>query len=240
MKNSEFISNVNNTLNAISVDLRLSNKYIFNLGRTVVADFLKKESESRRVTTISEGWSELECLDMQEVPITECAGIDVYLCQKLMRTKIKVPETFTGYNGNLIKHVASVNFGQIYEPLRGIRLWNDVQKREIKKKNQKYYVFVNQYIYIPIPKGELESPETIRIEAYFKNKWEIEKLNHSKEACKSCNPKTPCVSVLDSDFVCPEYLVHDVIKETVNLIILKYKLPADNLQNLNIYDREQK
>lgn len=219
-------------MNSISVDLRLSNKYIYNIGKDVVGDFLKKDSESRRITTASEGWSELECVPMEEVPISECGGIELYLCEKLMRTKYKLPETFTGYNGNIIKHVASINFGQIYEPLRGIRLWNDVQKREVKKKNQKYYVFINQYLYIPIPKGEQSSPEQIRIEGYFKHQWEVKQLNEIN--CSSCDK---CVSVLDSEFVCPEYLLSAVTKETVNIILTKNKIVPDVIHNLNELDK---
>ena len=147
---SEFISLVNISLNALPVDSKIPNKYVFQMGRNVVADFLKKESESRRITTASEGWSEIDCVEMIEVPLMECGGVEVNLCEKMMRSKYQLPDTFTGYNGNIIKHVASVNFGQIYEPLRGIRLWNDVQKREVKKKNQKYYVFINQHLYIPV------------------------------------------------------------------------------------------
>lgn len=225
---SEFISNCNLTLNALPVDSKIPNKYVFSIGRNVVADFLKKDSESRRITTASEGWSEIDCVEMVEVPLMECGGVDVNLCEKMMRSKYQLPDTFTGYNGNIIKHVASVNFGQIYEPLRGIRLWNDVQKREIKKKNQKYYVFINQHLYIPIPKGEQSSPEQIRIEAYFKNKWEVEE--YKALGCKKCEK---CVSVLQSEFVCPEFLLSSVTKETVNIIMSKYKIQTDDLINLN-------
>lgn len=235
----KFISEVNQTINANSVDLRIPNKYIYNLGVDIVADFLKKESEARRITTASEGWSEIACFPMQEVPMSECAGIDVYLCERMMRTVNKVPPTFTGYNGNIIRHVASLNFGQIYEPLRGLRIWNDVQKREVKKKNLKYYVFINQYIYIPLPKGDTSTPEKIRIEAYFKSKWEIEKINNSTDACESCDPKTPCIDFLDSDFVCPEYLLSPVIQETSRVILTKFKIPEDNKPDLNDYSKGQ-
>lgn len=225
---SEFISLVNISLNALPVDSKIPNKYIFGVGRMVTADFLKKESESRRITTASEGWSEIDCVEMIEVPLMECGGVEVNLCEKMMRSKYQLPDTFTGYNGNIIKHVASVNFGQIYESLRGIRLWNDVQKREGKKKNQKYYVFINQHLYIPIPKGEQSSPELIRIEAYFKNKWEVDE--YKSLGCKTCKD---CVSVLDSQFIVPEFLLNPVVKETVNIIMNKYKLQSDNRTDSN-------
>lgn len=227
--NREFVSIVQNTLNSVSSDLFISPKYIVKMGQDIVSDFLKKDSESRRVTTVSEGWSELECLPMIEVPVTECS-LDTYLCTKLMRTKDKLPETFSGYYGNLIKNVASVNFGQFYDFVRSPRQWKDIQNREFKNKHQKYYFFLNQYIYIP--NSEVEE---IRVEALFKNKWEVEKFNLKN--CTTC--KNKCIKPLDSEFVCPDYLLNPVITETINKIAVKYKINPELIKNLNFYNKQE-
>lgn len=228
--NREFISIVQNTLNSLSNDMFVHPKLILNIGRDVVSDFLKKDSESRRVTTISEGWSEIECLPLIEVPITECSDLDVRLCNKLMRTKDKLPETFSGYYGNLIKHVASINFGQFYDFVRSPRIWKDIQNRPFKDNRVKYYFFINGYIYIP--NSDVES---IRVEALFKHKWEIDKIN--KKDCTTC--KKDCIKILDYEFVCPDYLLLAVETETVNRIINKLKIPADERIDLNSYQKTE-
>lgn len=230
--NREFISIVQNSLNSLSNDMFISPKLILNIGRDIVSDFLKKDSESRRVTTISEGWAELECLPMVEVPVTECSDLDTRLCTKLMRTKDKIPETFSGYYGNLIKQVASINFGQFYDFIRSPRLWKDIQNRPFKDNRIKYYFFINGYIYIP--NSDVES---IRVEALFKNKWEVDILN--KKQCSTC--KEGCVKPLDYEFVCPDYLLNPVQAETVNKLINKFNIPIDERIDLNSYQKtEQK
>jgi len=230
--NREFVSLINNSLNAISDDVWVSPKYILDLGKDVLADFLKKESESRRITNASEGWSELDCLKMIQVPINECAELDTHLCTTLMRTKDKLPETFTGYYGNIIKTVASLNFGQFYDPVRSPRVWRDIQNREFQDKTIKYYFFINGYIYIP--NSDVES---IRVEAYFQNKWEVDAYN--KKNCESC--KQGCIKPLDYEFVAPEYLLSAVQTEVINKILVRFKIPPDNLIDNNSFQKtEQK
>ena len=154
------------------------------------------------------------------------------MCTKLTRTKDKIPETFSGYYGNLIKQVASINFGQFYDFIRSPRLWKDIQNRPFKDNRIKYYFFINGYIYIP--NSDVES---IRVEALFKNKWEVDILN--KKQCSTC--KEGCVKPLDYEFVCPDYLLNPVQTETVNKLINKFNIPIDERIDLNSHQKtEQK
>jgi hypothetical protein len=228
--NRDFVSVVNNTLNSNNNDMFISPKFILSVGRDVLSDFLKKDSESRRITTLSEGWSELECLPMVEVPVTECSDLDIKLCTKLMRTKDKLPETFSGYYGNLIKQVASINFGQFYDFIRSPRLWKDIQNRPFKDNRIKYYFFINGYIYIPN-----SDVENIRVEALFKYKWEVDIVNTKN--CPTC--KETCVKPLDYEFVSPDYLLNSVQTETINKILTKFKINPDNKIDLNEYNKTQ-
>lgn len=228
--NRQFVSSIQVPLTSLSPDLRLSPKFILTIGQSVVADFLKKDSESRRVSKASEGWSELQYLPMEEVSINECGDLGAY-CNKLMKSKIKVPDTFTGYYGNIIKYVSSLNFKTNYQPLRTPSLWRDIQEREFVDKRIKYYFFINQYLYIP--NSEVEA---IRMEAYFKNPLQVHQINNKN--CKECDK---CVKYMDLDFICPEYLLNDVKKETMNIILTKYKIQPDERDDLNKFNKtEQK
>ena len=69
----QFISDISNELKANSLDDFTSPKFIYSLSQSIIADFLKKDASSNRLTfKIIEGWSEIPNLPMVEVPVTEC------------------------------------------------------------------------------------------------------------------------------------------------------------------------
>lgn len=221
MTNRQLISNLNNKLRALNIDDYISPRYLLYIAIDVTGDFLKKQSDRARLMRETEGWTEIENIPMISVPISEC-GLDTTICTSLMRTKIVLPETFTGAFGNIIKHVSSLNFGTVYE-LTTPKEWRNIQKREFKG-GVKYYFWINGYLYIP--NSEVEN---IRVEAFFKYKWEAEIINQKN--CPDCN--TSCIKPLNSIFVCPENLINDVIKETVLQVANSLQIPQDSLNNLN-------
>ena len=104
---------------------------------------------------------------------------------------------------------------------------NHLENGKLYKKDptKKYYFFINGYIYIP--NSDIES---IRVEAYFKDKFKIHKIN--TENCESC--KKDCPKLLDFDFVCPEYLLNDVLKGVIQEYASIYsKILPDELPNQN-------
>lgn len=230
MTNRQLISNILNRLRAKNIDDWVSPKFILYTAIDVVGDFLKKQSDKARIIRETEGWSSVDCLTMREVAITEC-DVDINLCEKMMKSVEKLPDTYTGVFGDIIKYVANQNFSKFYERITP-REWNSIQKRQFIGENR-YYFVINGYLYIPIPKKTpFASPESVRIEAYFKKKWEVEKLNNTT-SCQDCSKDNTCIKPLDFDFVCPMDLLSVVQTETFNLIVQSLKIPTDDLNNLN-------
>ncbi len=222
MKNRQAVARINGKMRANNIDDWFSPKYLLYLAIDVTGDFLRKQSDRARLLRETEGWAEIENIPMTPVPVSEC-GLDTTLCTKLMRSKDKLPETFTGVFGNIIKHVASLNFGTIYEPVTP-KDWKNIQKRQFKG-GTLYYFWINGYLYIPNSKVE-----NIRVDAFFKYKWEAEAMNQKN--CPDCT-KNKCIKPLDSDFVCPENLINDVINQTFIQVAESYKLPQDTFEDIN-------
>lgn len=217
--NREIYSELINDLRQISIDTWLSPQWLLGKARDIVGNFLKKDSDSlSNLYKNQEGWKEV-CFDMMEVPITAC-GVDPVSCQKLMRSEHQLPDIFTsGRAGGIIRQVSSSDFSKIYEPTTP-KGWNNIQKRR-DRGTKKYYFIVNQYLFIPIPKGEQSSPHSIRFEAFFQKPWEVDKLQGQT-----------CVKPLDYDFVCPNFLIDDVKKETAKQVAQVYlKVVQDNYPN---------
>ena len=210
IKNRQFISDITNDIRALSIDDFISPKFIFNKGVAIVEDFIKKD-ENFQLINLTEGWKEAECIQMEEVPVTTC-DLDTLVCDKLMKSRCRIPDIYSMKNRKLIRSVSSVNFSNFYEPTTP-KGWRNIQKRR-DKSNKKYFFWIDGYIFIPVAKGDvLSSPDQIRIEAYFQKPWEVDKMNDC-----SCKQNTECVKPLDYNFVCPNYLLNAVKQETTKQI----------------------
>ena len=234
MQNRVLISQITNDCKAFDTETWISPKFILEKAIDIAGDFIKKSNDSRRLFKLSEGWTELECLPMIEVPIESCPGVDTYTCKILMRSKDKIPDQFSTNYGNLIKSVASVNYQTFYTPITP-KQYRAINSREFRNWKDKYYFFINGYMYIPD-----SQVENIRIEAYFKRQWEVERLNQrNNPECSTC--PTECdIKPLNSNFTCPEYLINPVKQELYNQIKAVYlQIHGDTYPNIKPEDKQE-
>ncbi len=221
----EFISSINNQVDGLSIDQFTSPKFIYKQAQSIIADFLKKDVQSNLlIYKLVEGWTEIPCQEMMEVPTISCdVGI---ACAKLMRSKLQLPEIYSSKTGAIIKTIMSIDFGTEYTNCFSPSNWKAIQNR--KDKSGRYFFFLNGYLYIPIVKGNQSSPQKVRIEAYFKDKYEV--ANYITNSCEEC--KRDCTKHLDYEMVIPYYLENDLKKELVNQILNSDKrLPDDTYPN---------
>lgn len=232
----QFISDITNQSKQFTMDSFISPKFIYSEAVSIIGDFLKKDQDAKRkLFKVSDGWSELQCLELEEIPVIDCPEIDVRICEKLMKSKQRLPETYSYSFGNIIKHVASINFSTFYDPVTP-RQWSAIQKREFKNPNKYYYFFLDGYLYIPIPKKQSIAVESVRIDAYFISKWEVAQFNVNNPDCKECKGDA-CKSPLEYDLVIPNYLINDVKKELLSRLYNMFlRSPVDAYPNLNPND----
>ena len=234
ISNRDFYSQIVNNIKALNIDDFIAPKFVLTMATNIAADFIKKDNDNRRLWKMSEGWKEAECLPLIEVPITSCPDLDTFVCKRLMRTKDKLPDTYSTRYGNLIKHVASINFGQFYDPVSP-RQYKAIMNRQFVDYKKKYYFFIGGYIYIPD-----SQVESIRIEAFFKKPWEVDVLNAQNEDCSTCN-KNICVKPLDYEFVAPEYLFNNIKEEVLKQLRGVYlQVKTDEYPNLDSNQKDPK
>jgi len=232
-----FISDITSQLKVVSQDSYLPAKLVYNEAISIIGDFLKKENTLRKVYRIADGWQELQGVDLEELPTIECPDVDVTLCDKVMRSKLELPETFSYSFGNIIKHVASPNFGYFFDPVTP-RQWNAIQKRKYKDKHKYYYFLIGNYLYIPVPKNVDLPIEQVRIEAYFVDKYKVD-LFKAQSSCYDCKKIDLCKSPLDYDVVCPSFLINDVKKELlIRLTKIYLQVTEDTYSNMNTISKD--
>lgn len=233
MTTRQFISDIQTSIRAVSADSYIPPRFIFYEAQNIISDFLKKDNDAKKkLSRLADGWSEIDCVELEEVEVIKCPDIDVRLCEKLMRSKFKLPEIYSYSYGNIINHVASVNFSYFFDPTNP-RQWNNIQKRQYKDRNKYYYFILNNFLYIPVPKGVELPVEVVRIKAFFMDQSKVEEYKNLAD-CKDCSRSDNCKSPLDYDMVVPSYLINDVKKELINrLISVYFKIIPDQYPDLN-------
>lgn len=229
----QYISDIANQIKSENLDDFYSPKFIYSLSQSVISDFLKKDNNSNRlIFKVIEGWTEIPNLPMVEVPVTEC-NLGVKDCRRLMRSKYQLPEMFESKFGGLIKQVMALNLATEYTNIYSPKQWVVASKREFG--NERYFFFLNNYLYIPIKGIKEGSPEIIRIEAYFKNKWDVDQLiNKINNSCNDCEQKVDkCIPFLDYQMVIPFSLENDVKKEVINYLLKSKQIIEDQNPDLS-------
>lgn len=227
----QYVSDVVNEGKLYSIDDFLSPRFCHVKIKKIIADFIAKDNNSNRLLGKNvEIWKEI-AIPMIEVDIQNFSELTYGNCQKLMRSKYKLPAIYSSKYGAIIKQVTSLNVGKDYDTLMSMRIWKAAQTQEYKSK--KYGVFISGYYYIPIPIGEQSSPQEVRMEAFFIDHFEVQKYNE-------LIGKTPksCASAVDYELPIPFYLQDDVNKEVFKqLSQIYFKLTPDALPNLNPTER---
>lgn len=231
----QYINNIQAEIRQISADSYIPPRFIYYEMQTITGDFLKKDNDAKRKLSLqSDGWSEIQGIKLEEVPVISCPDIDVRLCDRMMKSVLPLPKTYTYTFGDIIKHVASPNFSYFFDPTTP-RNWRNLQKQPYiaKNTNKYYFFFIDGYIYLPIPKNVDIAIEELRMEAYFIDKHEVDKFK-SQTDCYDCKKIDLCKSPLDYEVVAPFYLLDDIKKELLNrLSRLFIQIPVDEYSNMN-------
>ena len=216
--NRQVISDIVTDLRAVNLDDKVSKRYILNKLRDSAALMIKRDAEVRRILGLSDLWTEVQCVEMCEVPLIECCNVDIPDCTTVMRSRKKIPELYQTMYKELIQVFAPNYKKELH--LITPQDYKDIITREFVDKRIKYFWFANEYLIIPDALTEI-----ITIRGVFADPSKAKKLN-------SCNTdeKDECEGVLDQKFICPDYLLQPV----------KQAVLADlfNFYKRNILDEE--
>ena len=222
MTQREFYSDISSMIKAENLTDWISPRFVIHEAKSIVGDYLKKDHDAKKhLARLSEGWFTLPCVKLTEVPVSTCTDVDANLCQKLMKSINRLPDTYSYSYGDIIKSVGSVNMSNFYDPVTP-RQWNSIQKREYVNKNKYYYFFRDGYLFIPIPNKSVLAVEDVIVEAYFKDQYECYLFNNEVDNCQYCPPtqNNDCAKPLDFEFVCPYYL-ENAVKNELNQKLAK-------------------
>jgi hypothetical protein len=214
----KLVSDVRSVHKILSTDSLITDRAIASEIRNNSLLLIKRETNLRKLWATDTLFTTIPCLEMIEVPISECCNY-VDECS-IARTKLKLPRISEGNYQYVIQGVYSINaLGGQGKKLKEITVnrYINLLKLPIIKKEE-YFWISNGYLYVNNP-----LLKSIRFVAMFEEDVENEIMY------PECGCGTPeytleeiCKNPLDKEFPLPGYLEQQALQLTSQKLLSTY------------------
>jgi hypothetical protein len=214
----KLVSDVRSVHKILSTDSLITDRAIASEIRNNSLLLIKRETNLRKLWATDTLFTTIPCLEMIEVPISECCNY-VDECT-IARTKLKLPRISEGNYQYVIQGVYSINAlggqGKKLKEISVNRYINLLKLPVIKK--EEYYWITNGYLYINNP-----MIKSIRFVAFFEEDVENE-IMYPECGCGSSDYTLDeiCKNPLDKEFALPGYLEQQVLQLTSQKLLSTY------------------
>ena len=223
----KLVSDVRSVHKILSTDSLITDRAIASEIRNNALLLIKRETNLRKLWATDTLFTTIPCLEMVEVPISECCNY-VDECT-IARTKFKLPRISEGNYQYVIQGVYSINaLGGTGKKLKEITInrYLNLLKLPIIK-NEEYYWITNGYLYVNNP-----LLKAIRFVALFEEDVENE-IMYPECGCGTPEYTTEeiCKNPLDKEFPLPGYLEQQTLELTSKKLLSTYlNLKTDTSQ----------
>lgn len=215
----KLVSDVRSTHKLLSTDGLITDRAIASEVRNNSLLLIKRETNLRKLWATDTVFTTIPCLEMVEVPISECCNY-VDPCT-VARSKFKLPRISEGNYQYVIQGVYSINAmsGQ-GKKLKEITInrYINLLKLPIIKKEEYYWITNDGYLYVSNP-----AVKAIRLVALFEEDVPNE-LMYSECGCGQgeVTDEDWCKNPLDKEFSLPGYLEKQVLELTSQKLLSTY------------------
>jgi hypothetical protein len=214
----KLVSDVRSVHKILSTDSLITDRAIASEIRNNSLLLIKRETNLRKLWATDTLFTTIPCLEMCEVPISECCNY-VDECS-IARTTFKLPRISEGNYQYVIQGVYSINaLGGTGKKLKEITVNRYINLLKLPIiKNEEYFWITNGYLYVNNP-----MIKSIRFVAFF------EEDVHNDIMYPECGCGTPeytvdeiCKNPLDKEFALPGYLEQQVLELTSKKLLSTY------------------
>ena len=214
----KLVSDVRSTHKILSTDSLITDRAIASEIRNNSLLLIKRETNLRKLWATDTVFTTIPCLEMVEVPISECCDY-VDECT-IARTAFKIPGLAEGNYQYVIQGVYSINaLGGTGKKLKEITVnrYINLLKLPIIKKEE-YYWITNGYLYVNNP-----MIKSIRFVALFEEDVPNE-IMYPECGCgnSTVTDEEWCKNPLDKEFALPGYLEQQVLELTSKKLLSTY------------------
>lgn len=213
----KLVSDVRGMHKLLSTDNLITDRVIASEIRNNTLLLVKRETNLRKLWATSTLFTTIPCLELIEVPISECCDY-VDDCT-VARSKYKLPRIAEGNYQYLIQGVYSINAmsgsGKKIKEITINRYINLLKLPIIKK--EEYYWIMNGYLYVSNP-----LLQAIRIAAMFEQDVPNEVMYPDCDCGNEVSLEDLCMNPLDKPFALPGYLEKQVLELTSQKLLSTY------------------
>ena len=213
----KLISDIRGLHKLLSTDAIITDRVIASQLKVDALLLIKRETNLRRLWATDTLFTTIPCVEMIEVPISECC--DYADPCMISRSKLKLPRICEGNYQYLIQGVYSINALQgKANKLKEITVnrYINLLKLPIIKKDV-YYLISNDYIYVTNP-----MVQKIRMAALFEEDIPNELMYPDCECGNSPTLDDLCKNPLDKESFIPGYLEKQVLQLTSQTLLSTY------------------
>jgi hypothetical protein len=202
----KLISDVRSTHKILSTDSLITDRAIASEIRNNALFLIKRETNLRKLWGTDTLFTTIPCLEMVEVPISECCNY-VDDCT-IAKSKFKLPSLSEGNYQYVIQGVYSINAlsgkGNKLKEITINRYLNLLKLPVIKKET--YFWVSNNYLYVTNP-----DVKSVRFVAFFEEDVKNEIMYPDCDCGGEHTLEEICQNPLDRKFSLPGYLERDVL-----------------------------
>jgi hypothetical protein len=216
----ETISRVKNTLKASKEDSFLTDRLVYSMIMKYAKLLIKRQDSENKLMKFQSLFATLPCVDLIEVDKIEacCSGIRSKCI--IRRTKDKLPNLLEGSFGPLLRSVTSIDSSVELVKTYPATYTSISNSTNFKYNKNKYYWYLNGYLYFPNIEWEAVKVEGI---------WD------SDISFFTCDEEEKCKTRQEQTVRIPEHLFAEIEQMVVKELLTTAQLPsngADDSQNV--------
>lgn len=219
MKVREAVSQLRSSFKLYSSDNAISDRAISKELKSVALLLIKQQTDRRKLMGSSSIFTEIECLEMEKVPLAECC--DYTSPCSIGKSKKPIPKVAENIYGPLAQGVFSIDKKSKFTYMDVNRYANFL--RLYPENNKKTFWIKNNHLYISDP-----NITVVSLSAYFEEDFDV-----SLYKCNCTNEDKCPQNPLDADFKCPGFLLNNVMTITRDNLLRTYKQSQEDPQENN-------
>jgi hypothetical protein len=225
--NRELVSRVKNQLRLVNKDSNLNDRFILHTAQNIAESYLSKKARSRSLYRYSDLYKTIPCVELEKIDTFKCDVVEFKSCNKLVRSKKKLPKLVYSRYGGSLKEVTSIDNVFLFKPSTVSQYRTD--SKRLKYSNDIKYFYIRDG-YLWIPESDIEA---VNLYILSLDQYDLEKMSNCGEQDSDCK------SAWDYDFVITSELLEQVVRETISQVTVTIQIPKDELPNLDSNQKSQ-